>query len=157
MSEFNSEGRFDAKIIEAFLAEPRFDAEKKGPNAFDVALHVQTEDGREGFWFGECSGSYGMGNNSHRTWFEITLENLQNVGFEGSDLTTIEEQLLGKVIPVTVKSRDKDGKTYYDVKFIGGNAFAPKRIEAGGIASRLAALSGGAAAQKKEPAPENWS
>lgn len=144
---FKQAGQFEGKILKTTLAESRFN--KNDSNAFDVCLQVQGPDNggfpQVDWWRGEISQAYGKGNMSNKTQKEITLGNLHKIGFEGEDLSTLEEQLVGKIIEFTVEAREYEGKTYYDVKYIGGNDFAPKALSPEDIQARLAAMSGGQA------------
>jgi hypothetical protein len=139
---FHSEGNFTGKILSVVLSESKFSPED--PDAFDVCIQVAgpTCEGKpqDGWWRGEVSGKYGRGNMSGKTQYEITMDALHSAGFEGTDLSTIERQLVGKEIPFKVEARQYDGKTYYDVKYIGGGNFAPKALPAESIAEKVKRL-----------------
>jgi len=143
---YTSEGHISAKITEIIIAEPRF---AKGPNDFDICLKCERESdpNQVDWWRGEVSDNYGTGNFATQKQKEITLANLRKIGFEGDDLTTLEDQLIGKVIPITVKAREYEGKTYYDIKYIGGGAATPKALAGGAMKAKMAAMFGGKADQ----------
>lgn len=137
---YKKAGTFEGKILETLIAEPKFNDDD---NAFDVCLKIQGPD-YEGqpqidWWRGEMSTRYGKGNMAHLTQAEITLENLQKIGFEGGDLTRLDEQLIGKTVNITVESREYKGKTYYDIKYINGDS-APKAIAPTDLQKRMAAM-----------------
>jgi hypothetical protein len=138
---FQKAGHFEGVIKQIMLAEPKF--AKNEPNAFDIAILIEC-DGQSDWWRGEMSNIYGKGNFAGKKQSEITMENLAGIGFQGQDLTTLEKQLIGKTIPFTVVERkgtgEYEGKTYYDLKYIGGNDFAPKAIDPTNLHARLAAL-----------------
>ena len=143
---FKSEGPFRGKIIETMLSEAKFN--KTDPGAFDVCLKIQGPD-HDGqpqidWWSGEISGKYGTGNFATKTQSQITMEDLAKIGFQGQDLTQLDAQLKGKEIDFFVKSRMHDGKTYYDVKYIGGSDFGPKALSPEQLAAKLAAFNAGA-------------
>jgi hypothetical protein len=131
-------GHFEGPIIETMLAEPRF---AKGPNDFDVCLKVRGPDGSEDWWSGEFSNDYGKGTMAHLRQREITMNNLHKIGFQGDDLSTLDKQLVGKVIPFSVEEvTTSKGTKFMQVKYIGGNDFGPKKLDSKSVASRLAAL-----------------
>jgi hypothetical protein len=139
---FNQEGSFTGTVTEVVFADPKF---AKGPDDFDVCLHIVKSDdeSQADWWRGEMSGDYGRGNFSTMKQCEITMQALHKVGFEGDDLTTLADQLVGKDIPFAVKKTEKDGKTFFNIRYIGaGGGDVPKPIE-GDIKARMAALMGG--------------
>jgi len=153
---FYSEGNFTGKVMQVVLAESRFSP--NDPDAFDICIQVEGPecDGRKqnGWWRGEVSGKYGRGNFSNKTQYEITMDALRQVGFEGDDLSKLEDQLKGKEINYKVESREWDGKTYYDVKYIGGGDYAPKAISSESVAEKLQRLKAKTASDAPSPAPK---
>lgn len=142
------------KIDEVGFAEPKFADASTG--AFDIIIHGSSIDdpNQSDWWRGEMSGEYGKGNFATMTQAEITMQTLRKVGFEGDDLSTLEEQLMGREVPFHVKARDHEGKAYYDVKYIGESGNAPKKIDLATMQSRLSTLFGsGHQAQAPAPAP----
>ena len=148
---FKSEGNFKGKVIETMLADPKF--AKNDPDAFDVCLLLKGPDvggqPQEGWWRGEISGRYGAGNLSNKKQIDITMDELRKVGFEGDDLTQLNDQLLGKEIEFFVAGREYEGKKYYDPKYLGGGGATPVAIAPESIAAKMARIRGGASA----PAP----
>lgn len=58
----------------------------------------------------ELSGRYGMGNDAQKTWWQITKEKLDKLGWQGDfDLTKIG-QLVNKPCRLSYMTVDKDGK-----------------------------------------------
>jgi len=157
---FYSEGNFSGKVLEIVLAESRFSP--NDPDAFDICIHVQGPecDGKnqDGWWRGEVSGKYGRGNFANKTQYEITMDALHQIGFEGEDLSELESQLVGTEINYKVESREYNGKTYYDVKYIGGGDYKPKPISMDSVADKLSSLkaktSGSPPTQPKQTAQE---
>jgi hypothetical protein len=150
---FQKAGPVTVILGEVRFAEPKF---AKGPNDFDICVQcTNAEDAAQvDWWRGEVSQNYGKGNFATMTQAEITLLTLRKCGFEGSDLTTLEEQVKGKHVPAMIKEREYEGKKYYDIQYIGasgGNA-PEKVISADVVKARVAALFGGGAAQAA-PAP----
>lgn len=144
---FTSEGKFRVRIVEAIIAEPnpQFTSD---PNAFDVALKVESVDNPavSDWWKSTVSGDYGIGSFSDRTRAQITLKNLEDIGWQhGADFTQIET-LVGLETVATVepsKKPKKDGTPYYNVKYLGdGSGSAPKAMDKGEAARRAAALFG---------------
>lgn len=137
---FKQEGNFDAVIKEIVFADSRF--AKDDENAFDICIKVEADIGgsvQSDWWRGEMSKKYGKGNFAGKTQAEITIENLRGIGFEGDDLTKLDNYLLNKKVNISVVGREYEGKTYYDVKYLNGN-YAPKAIDKGSLAARMAGL-----------------
>ena len=134
---FKQAGNFKGKVIETMIAEPKF---SKDPNAFDVCLKVEGPDGQSDWWRGEMSPKYGTGNFAGKTQAQITIGDLVKVGFTGQDFGTLDAQFVGKEINFTVVERTYEGKSYYDVKYIGGNDYAPKGLTPDAMAQRMAAM-----------------
>jgi hypothetical protein len=153
---FYTEGTFTGPVLEVVLATSRFSP--NDPDAFDVCVHVEgpEHEGKpqNGWWRGEVSSKFGKGNFSNKTQYEITMDALHGVGFEGDDLSTLDKQLKGKEIPYKVESREYDGKTYFDVKYIGGGGYAPEPISMDSVAKRLERLKAKSSATKP-PVPES--
>ncbi|MCK9326570.1 MAG: hypothetical protein M0P69_13850 [Bacteroidales bacterium] len=149
---FTSEGRFPVTITEALLTEAKFN--ETDQNAFDVCLHVETEDGQSGDWTGEISNNYGMGTMSDKRQSEITLITLKKLGWNhGLDFSKIEELVGVKTTATTKASTTGDNKTYYNVRYLGdGNR--KTKLNANDIAKRVAALNSGAASSDVQDADE---
>ena len=135
---FTAAGSIMVKIDGVKFAEPKF---AKGPSDFDVCIHgTSIADPNQGDYFrGEMSQNYGKGNFATQTQAQIPMKPLRAIGFEGDDLTALESQLVGKEVPFLVESREYNGKTYHDVKYI---ETAPPIVEldATTINARAAAL-----------------
>ena len=126
---FTKAGDIKVNIIEAILADCKYDADKN-VDGFDVALKVQAEDGENGWWQAAVSVNIpdGAWNKDRETNDKLTQKALAKVGFEGgADYSRIEE-LVGKETVATVKEREYDGKKYYDVKYLGSGS-APQAID----------------------------
>ena len=160
MSTFTEEGTFDCTITEAMLAESKFSPDD--PNALDVALRIESEHG-EGWWTSELSEKYGKGNAADKTQTELTLGSLARVGLEidmsKCDLEDFEKALKGlegSETRCTVKSREYNGKEYFDIKYIGEGGFGPKKLDDSTKADRFNSLFGGSSEkkpkEKKKPA-----
>jgi hypothetical protein len=146
MIMFKSEGTFKVEILDVAAAEPRF----AQPPAFDICIQVQdvNDESQVDWWRGEMSANYGKGNFADRTQTQITMANLGKIGFEGSDLTTLHKQLVGKTTMATTKASKPtaEGKVFFNVAYLGNSGNAPEVINAGEMAKRLAVLTGGVAA-----------
>jgi len=145
---FTKAGDFKVKIIATCLSEPKF--ESAGAGAFDVCLHLQdvADETQNEWWHGEMSPNYGKGSFSDRTQAQITLGTLEKIGFVGGQDMTRLDELVGKETIAHVDSSvsAKDGKTYFNVKWIGGGGATPTAISKDEVKRRMAALMGGAAA-----------
>jgi hypothetical protein len=152
---FTNEGTFKVRIDEVTFAEPKF---ATGPNDFDICIRVTALDDADqtDWWRGEVSENYGQGNFASQTQKEITLTRLRKLGFEGDDLTSVAEQLEGKETTATIKAREYNGRTFYDVKYLGGGGGnAPEPLAPDAVKARIAAMFGGetAAAAPAKAAP----
>lgn len=150
---FKSAGKFKATLREVVFAEAFF--KDAPPDAIDVCLKFDGPEGQSDWWRGELSGRYGVGNASHKTQTEMTMGSLRAIGFKGDDLTKLND-LIGVETDVTTEAytSNKDGKTYYNIKYIG-DSFAPKALDKSTLKSRLDALMGGSNTHDAaEPAPQ---
>ena len=142
---FTKSGDIKVKIIEAILADCKYDSDKN-VGGFDVALKVQVEDGENGWWQSAVSVNipYGTWNKDSETNDKLTQKSLAKIGFNGgADYSRIEE-LVGNETVATVKEREYDGKYYYDVKYLGGG-FAPQAIDKNEAILRYRKMMAGAA------------
>lgn len=137
---FRREGNIPVRIVDCDLAAPRF--ETSDPEAFDVCVKVQATDSDEcDWWTGQISSNYGIGNNSHRTRAEMTMETLGKIGLENGDLTKLTK-LIGVETVAWIKATDKGGgKVYYNVSGIGGSAGSePQSIDPREALRRMKAI-----------------
>lgn len=153
---FTSEGDKSVVLGTVTFSEPKF---SKDPNAFDICIRVtDAADPAQSDWARlEMSGDYGTGNFSDRTQAQISMDTLKKLGFEGEDLTTIEQQLSGKRAVVRVKAApSKDGdKTYYNIKHFVTGGREPEAMDKGEVQRRLKALMAGGGSAPAAPAAES--
>jgi len=153
---FSAAGDINVKIIETMIAEPKWDNAPEG--AFDVCLKVQAIDdpNQADWWRGEVSNQYGKGNFADRTQAQLTFETLGKIGFQGNDLTTLDQQLLNKETVAHIKAneaKDGSGKVFYNVSWLGeGSGSTPKAIDQAEMQRRVSAMFGGGAAAAPAPA-----
>ena len=152
---FKQAGPCMVKLGKVVFSEPKF---AKGENDFDICVECTHVDdpAQVDWWRGEMSQNYGKGNFKSMTQTKITMKTLRACGFEGDDLTMLEDQFACcEPVPAMIKEREYDGKKYYDIQYIGssGGGNAPKAdatLSADAMQKRMAALVGEA---PKEPAP----
>lgn len=125
---FNREATFPVKIVEVAFAAPRFKESQNDPNAFDVCIKVEDEQGLSDWWYGEYSGRYGIGNSSDRTWAQLTMETLQKIGLPNGDLAQLQG-LIGKQTMATTVASTSGSKTFYNVRYLGGGGSEPEKID----------------------------
>lgn len=153
---FKSEGTFHVTITKALLGEAKF---CNDPGAFDVCIEVQDANGISDWWRGEYSNRPGVGNAANRPRWEITMETLKKLGLpsdnlfdhlqpDASGIATIP-CLVGIQTDATVKATERDGKTYFNVQYLGEGGNTPKGVN---LASLFAAY-GIAANPAAQPAP----
>lgn len=141
---FTQEGSFNAVVKEAMLSNPPDWRKDAGPCDFDVCLKLARTDNEAetDWWRGEFSQNFSkQKNKEHLRQCDITMEALHNVGFEGHDLTTIAEQMVGKTIQITVKQGkpNAEGKAYMNV-YLG--SYGPVALDKDEAARRVAAMFG---------------
>lgn len=164
---FNQEGRFNVKIVDAYLCEPRFPA-KQGElnnanqqvvNYGDLCLELQDEHGNVDYWYGELSNRNGkFEKNCHLSQTSITLMTLVEIGFNTPTWAEFVQQLTeDSSVPnlinfeVTAVTKRKDypaengypARTRYFVSYITKKgAGAPARISKAEILKRMQAPMG---------------
>jgi len=143
---FTAEGKYNVTITQVIFAEPKFETV---PNAFDVCVEVQSKDDPavKDWWRGEWSTKLGVGNVSDKMQWELTLSTLQRCGFQGEDLSTLPAQLVGKGTTATVKSSTSNGRTFYNVRYLGDSDFSPAAINPAEALRRASMIVGGAPQQ----------
>lgn len=157
---FTQEGTFNAVVKAAMLANPpEWRAKDANPNDFDVCLKLARQDNEAecDWWRGEISQKYSkQKNKEHLRQCDLTLESLHGAGFEGMDLSTIEDQMVGKVVTITTKlgKENAEGKQYMNV-YLGG--YGPVALDKEEAKKRMAALfasgsADGNAQQEQRPA-----
>jgi hypothetical protein len=149
---FQSEGQHEVKITEACLSVSPYD---KSERDHAVALHLQDlhDAGQSDWWYGVLNNDYGLGNEKERRRWELTVENLEKIGWKHGNRINDEnlQSLVGVITEVKVKSREYNGKTYYDAKYLGPASFGPKRVKSKDVEAELREMFGSAAVA--EPAP----
>jgi hypothetical protein len=147
---FATAGTVKVKIEEVKFAEPKF---AQGPNDFDICVRVSAigDPQQTDWWRGEMSENYGRGNFATMKQSEITMLTLRKIGFEGNDLTTLAEAIVGKETTANVKATEKDDRTYYNVSYLGGGGDQPVEIDNSTMQARLAALTGSSISAQSTP------
>ena len=160
---FKIEGQIDVKVMEAYMCEPRFPAKEQEANARnewvqvygDVCLLLQDKDGNTDIWHGELSNRSGMGNSAHLYRTDITLQTLQEIGFNvqtlqelgmqfvaGTDGTVTIPNLVGLEASVTTELKEfdkRDGSkgTAIRIKYLNKSG-KEKRLTMADIQARFA-------------------
>lgn len=151
---FQSEGQHEVKITEACLSASPYD---KSERDHAVALHLQDlhDAGQSDWWYGVLSSEYGTGNNAQRKRWELTVETLEKIGWKHGKRVSDEtlQSLVGVETEVGVKSREYNGKTYYDAKYLGPASFGPKRVKSKDIEADLRKVFGSDAVGDTPAAP----
>lgn len=151
---FKTEGQIDVKVMEAYMCEPRFPAKEQEMNARnewvqvygDVCLLLQDKDGNTDIWHGELSNRSGVGNSAHLYRTDMTLQTLQEIGFNvqtlqelgmqfvaGTDGTVTIPNLVGIEASVTTELKEfdkRDGSkgTAIRIKYLNSKGGKEKRL-----------------------------
>lgn len=154
------DGPVDVTIVAACVGAPKYPPSERDSAANskgeaiavwgDVILTCQDADGNTDSWHGELSNRNGVGNYAQVTHTEMTLETLQKIGFAVADWNALYAQIdedgnipniLNMQATANIVSREYDGKTYYDVKYLNPlGSGGPKKMSK---AELLASLNGG--------------
>lgn len=157
---FQSEGQHKVKIVEATLCISPYD---KSEQELAVGLLGQSIDdpAQQDWWYGILSEEYGIGNYADKKRWETTIDDLKKHldwahGKNINDETL--KDMLGKQTEFGVKAREYNGKTYYDVKYLGIPSWGPKRVSTTDVEDKLKKLFGStatsaSASAKPKPAP----
>lgn len=137
---FKIDGNVDVTIVEAYVAEAKFDAQPGEVNnrneivqvMYDVCLLLQDKDGNTDTWHGEISSRTGTGTKAHLYRLDLTLETLREIGFNVNSIAELEAQFAAAqdgtiAIPNLVNMQatawvaksdkvDRNGNPYYNIK-----------------------------------------
>jgi hypothetical protein len=148
-------GNFTFKITDAFLAENT----RPGKSGLIAVLAMHRVDNPQecGEWEGDLSDEYVKATNmNHKTWLQLTLENLGGVGLKkmadslaGKSFAQVVEflpniekalkLLIGKEIPATVTKWEGTDKTIYQIKYIGESKFSHKPVDVSAFMAKFKA------------------
>lgn len=168
------DGPVDVTIVAACVGAPKYPLSDRDPAANsageaiavwgDVIITCQDADGNTDNWHGELSNRNGVGNYAQSTHTEMTLKTLQEIGFAVADWNALYAQidedgnipnLLNLQATGNIVSREYDGKTYYDIKYLNPlGSGGPKKISKADLFNSL--QNGGfrkEQAQQNQPAP----
>lgn len=160
---FKTEGQIDVKVMEAYVCEPRFPAKENEVNERnewvqvygDVCLFLQDKDGNTDVWHGELSNRMGKGNAAHLYRTDMTLQNLQEIGFNvqslqdlgmqfvaGSDGTVTIPNLAGFEATVLTEQREFDKRdgtkgTAIQIKYLNAKGGKQKRLTMAEVQARF--------------------
>ena len=97
---FKTEGTIEVTVLEAYVQECRFQPKPNEVNNrneyvqcyYDVVLLVQDAQGNNDEWHGEISNRTGVGNSVDKYRYDLTLETLQDIGFNVTTIQELEQQ-----------------------------------------------------------------
>lgn len=137
---FNQEFQGPVIIRDAEITDPKFQQDKNTPNAFDICLLVETQEGISDWWRGPCSSRYGTGNYAGITQMASTIETLTKIGLPNGDISRYKE-LIGVQTTATVKASKPtaDGKVFYNVKYLGDFTGSVEALDPGEAQRRMQA------------------
>ena len=108
------DGYYGGTIVSADIIKSRF--AKEGENRMEVELTCKAHDdaGAEVasgiLCYLELSADYPKFGDTTKPFWQQTMERLRALGFEGSDLTTLNAQLAGKPCRLNYRTKDKNGQ-----------------------------------------------
>ena len=99
---FKTEGNIDVTVIDAYMSEAKFEAKENETNNRnelvqvygDVCLLLQDKDGNTDIWHGEISNRSGNGTVAHLYRTDLTLQTLQEIGFNVTSLQELGAQFM---------------------------------------------------------------
>lgn len=99
---FKTEGNIDVTVIDAYMSEAKFEAKENETNNRnelvqvygDVCLLLQDKDGNSDIWHGEISNRSGNGTVAHLYRTDLTLQTLQEIGFNVTSLQELGAQFM---------------------------------------------------------------
>lgn len=141
---FTTSGDKLVTLGEVRFSDPKF---SKDPNAFDVCIKVTaTANLAEEDWARlEMSSDYSkLESRSHMTQAQVSMETLAKLGFEGSDLTTLQKQLAGRdAVAHFGESKPNDkGQVFINFKYFKTGGSEPVAVDESVVKARMAALFG---------------
>jgi len=97
---FKIEGEIEVTVAEAYVQECRFQPQDNEQNNrhefvqcyYDVVLLLQDAQGNNDRWHGEISTRTGVGNSADKYRYDLTLQTLQDIGFNVSTIQELEQQ-----------------------------------------------------------------
>ena len=107
------EGYYNGVITAADVIKSRY--AKEGENKMEVELTCTAKDAAGGdiasgiLCYLELSTDYPKFGNTTKPLWQITMERLHGLGFQGQDFTTISAQLVGKPCRLAYLLKDKNG------------------------------------------------
>ena len=157
---FKQAGNPEVEVTSAIIAQSPYD---KTGNDFAVALGVRdvNDHDQHDYWYGVLNDEVGNKPDPEKARWELTIMDLEKIGWKfGGEITNENlKSLIGVKTVAWVKEREYEGKTYYDVKMIGGNSFGPKAVNEADALAKIRSLMGGkgtgkTAAAKSQPEPD---
>ena len=136
---FNRTGDIPVKIIATAVTDSKFKPEDT--SRFDIVLQLEDlgNPGMTDYLHMEVSSEYFK----EKTRAQLAFETLEKIGFKGGMEIARLEELIGTETSAHVEESkpNADGKTFKNVKWIGGSN-APKSIDKDDAKLRLAAIMG---------------
>lgn len=177
---FKSAGNFDCTVIDAFMSDPKFDAKENEVNNRgeavavygDVVLVLQDDAGNSDMWHGELSTRTGQGTRAHMYRYELTLETLQQIGFNVRTYSDLMAQCVWNpagtecnlpnlkglkctaVVEQSDKVSQKTGLPYFNIKYItalGAANGGAKKLSYAELMRRMGTMNPNAAAPAAPP------
>ncbi len=111
----------EAQITAVDFAEP-LSRDAPMDLAFDIVISFAEQSGETHTWRGEVSSAYGRPGtiNATKTRAQITLEALAKIGYKNPDISQINSELVGKIVPIAIKWTFSDSKgQWYKNVFLG--------------------------------------
>ena len=106
------DGYYDGQILSAEIIKSRF--AKEGENRLEVEMECGVFDAAHkpmtrAKVYLELSADYPKFGTTNKPFWQQTMEQLHDLGFQGNDFTTLDAQLKNKPCRLNYRSKDKNG------------------------------------------------
>lgn len=156
MSEI-TDGYYDGQILSAEIIKSRF--AKEGENRLEVEMECGVFDAshnpmpdRQKVYL-ELSSDYPKFGDTTKPFWQQTMEQLHELGFQGDDFTTLDAQLKNKPCRLNYRSKDKNGQPLKTPGWYLSRAKERIVVKAADANAMLKQMMGGFAAAPAPSAP----
>lgn len=156
MSNEIKDGYYDGQILAVEIIRSRF--AKEGENRMEIEMECGVFDAQHkpmaerAKVYLELSADYPKFGDTSKPYWQQSMDALHELGFDGSDLTTLGAQLKNRPCRLNYRSVDKNGQPMKNPGWYLSRAKERVVIKAADANAMLAQMMGGAAAPAPAPA-----